>query len=801
MRTFRELESAQKMLPPGKAGNLFRLARAGFLVPESLVLEYADLLTEAALARAVERVLDFEKGLPSGSTLAIRSSASLEDSASESFAGIFESVLRVKGRIEIESALRTCLGSLHDERVKAYCDSRKIPLEALGMSVLVQEMIEGEVSGVFFTIDALTGHDRTHVIEAVAGSGERLVQGEVTPERYRYDWFDEKLSLGGACLSEREVKTLSALGLEIQKVFGTPQDIEWTKRAGNFYILQSRPITRIFFEVEDEWTNANMKDGGVSSSVANPLIASLYRMMMNRTMPDYFIRMKMLPRSARYEWVGYFCGNLYWNLSAAKKAVSRIPGFIEREFDQGLGISANYSGDGRRTALSPVSLWNGIWILRALKASLKKRPALSREVAKTGERVFQELAKADLSLLSDEQVADRALALIDRDWFAIEGGYFYHIYDNSNCRTLFMKHLDRMNRKLDPPLDYFNLISDLGELPHLAPLNELWRISRQIRMRPEVRSVYENTSAKALVHLYLSGETYPGSEYIQPFLETYGYHSARELDLLVPCWEEDPTQVFESLCAIVRLSDEQDPARAYRKQHEAHENEVARIRSKSLLRELEEHRALLKQREELRIYSVKTFFLIRKVYLELGRRLVSRELIKSAEDVFFLDYPEVDQLARGRNVPALLAKLEKNRTYYQIYRNFPKPNEIRKVRAQAPSERPAPIDADVLRGVPASPGEVEAVVCRIDSVSEVGRLKAGSVLVTPFVDPAWTTSFIHVAGLITETGGVLSHGAVIAREYGFPAILAVPDATRLLRDGARIRMNGSTGQITILESP
>jgi pyruvate,water dikinase len=185
--------------------------------------------------------------------------------------------------------------------------------------------------------------------------------------------------------------------------------------------------------------------------------------------------------------------------------------------------------------------------------------------------------------------------------------------------------------------------------------------------------------------------------------------------------------------------------------------------------------------------------------MELGRRLQSQGDIKAAEDIFFLPYADAIDFFNGHHRPTLRKQLYKNQDYYLSYRNFKKPNEIRK--RKGGNQAQAHPASDTLQGVGCAPGLVEGVVCAIQSIHEIEKLKAGTILVTEFVDPAWTLSFAQVKGLITETGGVLSHGAVIAREYGFPAILAVTDATKKLRDGMRIRMDGDNGTIQILEDP
>jgi phosphohistidine swiveling domain-containing protein len=802
----------------GKAASLSRLVRAGFPVPEAAVLDTRDIarftrgVPPPDLAAGISRCAGALRAR-GYAKLAVRSSALGEDSSDASFAGMFETVLNVPAGDfgALLGAIRTCLGAANSERAIAYRKSKGLPRDASKMALVIQAMIPGDASGVLFTLDPLRGLDTTHVLEGVGGTGEKLVGGTVTPERAAYDWRSETLTGGGAVLTPDRVRALSDLALGAQREYGYPLDLEWTIAAGKIFLLQARPITRVFFETKEDWTNANMKDGGVSSSVANPFIASQYRMMMNRTMPDYFTSMRMLPTGIRREWSLLSCGHLYWNLSATKLAVSRLPGFIEREFDEGLGIAPNYSGTGKTTPKTPVSLYRGMRVLSALKRSLKLRPAASEGVIRHSDTIFTELTLPKVRAFSDTDLATRAERLIEVDWLMVEGGYFYHIYDNSNCRTLFIKALEKRNRKSAEKVSALDLVTGLGEIPHLAPLNELWALSRKVRADAKARDFYTKSPVVAFLRYFRETVDFPFAAEMKKFVADYRYRSPRELDLRVANWDEDPTQVFESLRGLLALGDDRDPRPAYARQAETYARARAKITKPGLLKLLDAHRALLKQRETLRIHSIRTLYLVRLVYLEIGRRLVTRGVLKSADDIFYLEYPDAVALFRGEKTGALGAKLEKNRTYTEGYRNFRKPNEIRKPR---PSESSSGISASVqtpaasriavqtpLEGVGCSPGTVEGEVCVIKSVHDLSRLKPSSILVTEFVDPAWTISFIHLKGLITETGGVLSHGAVIAREYGFPAILAVPDALSRLQSGARIRMDGASGKISVLGGP
>jgi phosphohistidine swiveling domain-containing protein len=794
MRRLGQLSSNDLQHVGGKARNLDALIRAGLPVPKGIVF----LNNETPDAKVVS---DFIQELQRDgfSSVAVRSSASLEDGNFHSFAGIFETYLNISGATDGLRAIENCVASLRDARAREYCEKNGIPFSNLKMSVIIQAMIDGEVSGVAFTVNPINGRDCEIVIEAVSGNGEKLVQGTKTPDRYSYDWFNDRFSFQPSglepLLSQGEIKKLSELLLKIQRNFGCPQDIEWTYSADNFLILQSRPLTKIINQVDTDWTNANMKDGGVASSVANPFIISLYKMMMNQTMPTYFKGLKMMDETESLDWVGVFGSNIYWNLSAVKNCVRQLPGFIEREFDLGLGIEPNYSGKGRQTSLNFKSLIKGLQVIGPLKKSLKKRPALSQGVLDYAEKVFSEYADMNFSALSDSELSRKAFQLVDAHWFNIEGGYFYHIYDNGNLRTLFMKKLERNQKKVR--LNYLQLVLGLDSIPHLDPMNELYDIAQKIALNSSLYGGKESITATELSDLYHSTREFPLRLELASYLYRYRFHSYRELDLLVPCWEEDPSQVFEALASMLKSGARKTVRSQYAVQRAIYLEQRTKIKSPKLLEQLDQHRNFLKMRENLRIESARGFYLIRKTFLAVGQRLKERGLILEKEDVFFLSYEVACDALSNANTPVLSGLVFKQRLYYESFRHYEKPNEIWKKSAEMKMGRSS--GQKELKGVGCSPGVVEGTVKLIESIQDMHSVGADAILVTRYIDPAWPVFLSDVKGIITEAGGILSHGAIISREYGIPAVLSTPRATELLKSGTRVRMDGESGSIIILE--
>lgn len=827
-----------------KAGHLATLRQAGFRVPAGYVVPttaFAAAVDETpALATALDRFTleNAEEGsgerdalaetiraivltmpLPAAlatvldeafaalraeghEAVAVRSSATLEDLAGSSFAGLYESVLDVTSTAELHHALRRCWASAFAPRVLEYCRHRGLAVAQIQPAALIQGMVPAEVAGVLFTADPVNGNDRTLVIEAVPGLGESLVQGEVDPQGYRYDWYHDELHHDPAAtlLTPAEVRVLGEAALAIQEHFGAPQDIEWARLKGEFFILQARPIAAIRYAVEEEWTNADLKDGGVASTITTPLMWSLYEGVLEETMPGYLAATGMLSKPLPRRWTACFFGYPYWNLSAIKAGVKRIPGFVERKFDQDLGIEPAYEGDGETTGLNLISLFHGLRVLFLIHRSIRRRLDSAAETTTRLATLLEALDTVRLAALDDAALADHVETLVTDHYRDVEGTYFNTIYDNSNAATLFHQALETYNRKTAHPLSYLHLVSGLEDVAHLRSVHELWELSRRLRARPETMAALAGLDADALAALHSSGAEYPGRPEIAAYLVRHQHRSARELDLTVPRWDEDPRQPLHSLLTALGQGDEHDPREVQRGSRESYRREAARIHAAGLRRRLATHRALLALREERRDLSTRMYRLLRRAFLELGRRLTARGLLDEPGAIVFLTHGEALRLFRGEAQEALLRRLERNHRLYRSFRNYARPDEIRPegraVAATAGSGSAAP---GVLRGIACSPGVVEGVVRVLNGIEEGHLLQPGEILVAPYTDPAWTPLFATISGLITETGGMLSHGAVVAREYGVPAVLAVKGARTRLKSGCRVRLDGRAGEIIPLD--
>lgn len=777
-------------------------------IPEEILIDGSNFISQL-----------FSKGYTG---VAVRSSCNMEDTDENTFAGQYETVLNVRTREEFSDAIKTCWASLYNQRVLQYCYNNSIDHQSIKINLLVQGMVNADCAGVLFTVNPLTGNDKEMVLEAVYGLGEALVQGVVTPDMYHYNWYDEKFEIihsgkqekylttttNGSLtqwkenkntttiLSEAQVNKLSQTALQIQKFYGAPQDIEWAIQNEKIVILQSRPLTSITFKVDDEWTTADLKDGGISCTNTTPFMYSLYEYAFESSMPAFLKSLHVYPKKKPAKWFNWWMGYSYWNMKAVKEGAKKIPGFIERKFDQDLGIEPDYKGDGYRTYFTPVSLFNGIRILMASNRSIAQRPFICKDALQKIKTIFFELEHINMSKINDANLFSRFRKLITEDYLLTESSYFSTIYDNSNATTFFHEALEKYNKKKKEKINYLQLITGLQNLSHLKPIYDLWDIRTEIKQDIAATIYFSKSTADMLKDLFFSNEDFPFKNNLQEYFIRYKYHSIRELDILVPHWIEDPKQVFETILDFLQQPDDNDPRALNKKQNTVYLESRKKIISKSLLKKLDIHRHLLWWREEMRDHSTKMYFWIRMFCLEMEKRLLAQKLLKIKDDIFYLRFDEVFKLLENYNTPILISKIEKNKLFYQCFTNFNKPNEI--LGRKAVKKKARDKNLKVFKGIACSPGNVEAKVCVIKSIYDVDKLIPGTILVTKFTDPAWTPAFAKIKGLITETGGILSHGAVVSREYGIPAVLAVQDITDILKDKMNVRIDGDTGEVTIL---
>lgn len=818
-----------------KGKNLILLKKFGFNVPDGVIIDtdfYDKAMEAAGLTDRINELLfllkedngreisqeindlfcgahladelfdELSPFIDSGKEYAVRSSGTLEDCENHSFAGLYRTHLKQKGLEEIKEAVKDCWLSLFSEPILQYLYHNRIPLSQLKMAVILQEMVDADYSGIAFTVNPVTGKDREIITEISYGVGEDLVGGKVRPENYSYDWYYERSSYDeeNKILHEEGLISISNIFLDIQKAFGYPCDIEFALKGGELFILQARAVTKIgYSEIKDMWSTADFRDGGVSAKTCIPYMWSLYEYIWQHALSSFVIDSKILPSSQCQGVLGdIFFGRPYWNLSFVKKAMSVIPGYKEREFDASYGVTPNYEGDGKVTRVTVKSLIRVLRIFTAQRKLLKEREENAegyKELLLEKYRYYRATFDENLDSVDFEK---KWYELTHDHYLKSENTYFRQIFINEIYQTLYR---DKITKYVSYA-DYLKLMNGITDISHLRPAAFISDVSKEIRADEEAYQYWKTSSSDQIRQDLASGIHF--LHRVSAFLEEYGYHSVRELDVSYPCYYEDVETViamFKDGVLNQGLQEESDTAQ---KQHQLYEmcletleKESGKKKFKNLKAQTEKIRKMLWWREEFRDLSTMLYYIIRIYTLRLGELYAEQGILPSKEDIWMTRVGDIwDFQDEKIGKEEFQHRFSKNKAYYLSFRNFLSENEIGSEFKPVQRNRG---DGKTLYGTGCNLGTVSGTARVIDSIDEIDRLQKDDILVTKYTDTGWSPKFALLSGIVTEFGGVLCHGAIVAREYGIPCISSVPDATKKIKDGATIRIDGETGEISLFD--
>uniref|UniRef100_UPI004056A89E PEP/pyruvate-binding domain-containing protein n=1 Tax=Acetatifactor sp. TaxID=1872090 RepID=UPI004056A89E len=821
--------------------------QAGFPVPDGVILdsaEYADFIEENGIAKELEALLSsvnkenvksvsarimelFErkrlrpetrKGLVEelneSGCYAVRSSGTKEDLEEYSFAGQYQTFLNVKGIDAIETAIIDCYKSMFSEVSLNYLVNNEMDLGDMAMSVVIQEMVQSEYSGICFTINPITGNDKEMSIEVAPGLGENIVSGKVAPEQYYYNWYEKKghFDEKNTFLKRAQLEHFGERFLKVQLLFGYPCDIEFAICEEKLYILQARRITKINYSgLADIWSTADFKDGGVSASVCTPYMWSLYEYIWEFTLRKFLLDSKILTEKEVDQKLGdMFYGRCYWNLSVVKLALSKVIGYKEREFDSEYGVRITYEGDGDTTKLTPGTVFAIARMFLAQTKILKERNE-NHENYKNDllEKYHHYKEKYDKHAIED----------IEKEWYHLtkkaylqsEATYFWQIFINTVHQSLYKDSL----LKYVSESEYLTLLGAIDNISHLLPFYEMWDISRAIRGDEACMKFWQEKSSEE-IQSYLVTEQdeqaqnqVPGNwaevcSLVRKLIAEYGYHSDKELDVTYPCYYEDVTPLLTGIRDMVLLGDEFSPLvdkekgeAAYRKILQDIEAKVGKKKYQKIYKKIQNMRKMLWWREEYRDISTRFYYIIRIYTMELSKSLVKKGVLKEEDDIWFVKVASLWDYLDGKLTKEVLQDMvERNREYYNSYANYMSENEIGGVFGEVSEENQGKADGQV-KGLGANSGRVTGTARVIEDFSQISRLQENDILVTRFTDTGWTPKFAILSGIVTEYGGILCHAAIVSREYGIPAIVSCHDVMKKIKDGQTITIDGGTGEITI----
>jgi pyruvate,water dikinase len=766
---------------------------------------------------------------------AVRSSATLEDLAEASFAGQQDTYLNVRGLERLLDRVRACWASLFTDRAISYRRQHGFGSHVAKLSVVVQRMVQSEISGIMFSADPLSGHRGVASIDASFGLGEALVSGIVEADNYRIDRASGallELRLGAKAieiiattqgteqrdvsperrasraLGDTQLAALITLADRVETHYGTPQDIEWCFEAGELFLVQTRPITTLFpipAAADDRGLHVfiSISHAQVMTDPILPLgidtLAQVFpigKQHMNQPCP--------LIRAAG--------GRVYIDVTPAmlrgvtRKLMPRILPIVDQQMAALLGQVATRKGFARADDRPPANLGRfakqlAVPVLRRVIASLLWRdPAVNRAAI---EAVMLELparwrARIDAASNSSKrlQAAQSVLwetlhTLFPRCMYVIITGMVSWkllrrlTHDDPRVAELTRGLEDNVTTQMD---------LELGDLADIARTHaELYQPLREhigALLRP---SELEGLSGASEL---LAGW--------RTFLERYGHRAIGEIDITKTRWIEDPSSLLQALAGMLRdpnigghRAQQQANAQAAERAAQALIDDAGFGRRWLIRRLIPRMRTGLSLREHPKFILMRAMFMVRGALTKIAEDLVANQRLAQTQDIWWLEYADIERAIAGEQMHDLIA------TRRQAYRGYAKLRPPRVITSEGEIPRlprAAKLAPGTFAGVSASGGVVEGIARVImDPSTEV--MHAGEILVAPFTDPGWTPLFIHASALVMEVGGLMTHGSVVAREYGIPAVVGLDDATRVIKSGQRIRVDGDTGLVTILEDP
>jgi rifampicin phosphotransferase len=785
--------------------------------------------------------------------VAVRSSATAEDLPDLSFAGQQDTYLNIIGAQQLIEAVVNCWSSLWTARAIGYRIRNGIDHKEAALAVIVQEMVQSEASGVLFTANPLTGLRSESVIDATFGLGEALVSGQVEPDHYVVDTLNQRIltkilgakkvstraktgggvetieekAEAGQALTDENILQLAEIGGQIQKDYGFPQDIEWAFAEDQLYVLQSRPITSLYplpkesFDPLEVWFSFGSVQGLMGAMT--PLGQDAIRMAFTGAGRLFGAQIRydqtdvLVPAGERL-WIKI--SDLLRNPMGAR-IYKTFLGFGEpsvRQILQGLANEPRLGAGRGRLELSTLGA-----LLRFLLPVLG-RAAINMHDPQKARATFQAYIESQL-VHPNITGEDKYARLAQRLQFLQE-----------QISTALYRLLPRFIPLLGPTVTSLNLLTRLAgdekepqtdhgfsatalEVTRGLPNNVttemdlvLWRTANTIRQDEDSIRTFLDSDARTLTSQYLQG-TLPDAAQtaIAEFMKRYGMRGLAEIDIGQLRWREEPTSVIQILKSYVQIPEEMAPDALFEKGSKAAELAIENLAGQArrgfggeikekILRALAERiRMLMGLRESPKFFIVRLMGIIREELLASGVEFASEGRIEKPEDLFFLHFHELQALANhdARDWKSLIA--ERRRVYDRENRRKQIPRVLASDgRAFYEGLGSETDTGDVITGSPVSPGIAEGVVHVIFD-PRGAQLTPGEILVCPGTDPAWTPLFMAASGLITEVGGMMTHGSVVAREYGIPAVVGVHQATTRLKDGQRIRIDGTAGKIMILE--
>lgn len=771
-----------------------------------------------------EEIKGFLSGFDEKEAFALRSSATAEDLPMASFAGQQDTYLNVIGVEAIVRHISRCWASLFTERAVVYRVQNDFDHRKVRLSVVVQKMVFPQVAGIMFTADPVTGNRKVISIDASPGLGEALVSGLVNADVYKVrdgQVIDKKIGAkklaiyaqegGGTktheitperqkepALTDGQILQLAHLGSGIEQHFGYPQDIEWCLDGDRIYIVQSRPITTLFPipEVNDQENHVYISVG--------------HQQMMTDAMKPLGLSVRQLTSTGPMAIAG---GRMFVDVAArlsspaSRKAILEMAGQFDPLIKDALTTILERDDFIKLLPGDEPGKSGRVLSMAGFRMQLENDPAIAAGLVARSQASIKALQE-NIQTKSGSGLLD----IILEDLQQLKASLF----DSQNMAAI-MGAMDAavwINNKMNEWLGEVNVADTLSQSVPNNVTSEmglaLLDVADVIRPYPAVieylQQVQDKDFLDELVNVKGGAEA---RQAIDAYLQMYGMRCAGEIDITRTRWSEDPSVLIPLILSNIRNFEPHASHRKFKQGlHEALKKEeelLSRLKqlpdgeqkSEETKRMISLVRNFAGYREYPKYDIVSRYFVYKRALQQEAEALVQANVIHNKEDIDYLTFEELHEVVRHRAMDYQI--INKRKSDYAMYKKLTPPRVITSEGEIIPGTyKRENLPAAAIIGLAVSSGIVEGRA-RVIVKMEDAALEEGDILVTPFTDPSWTPLFLSIKGLVTEVGGLMTHGAVIAREYGLPAVVAVEHATRLIKDGQRIRVNGTDGYVEIVE--
>jgi phosphohistidine swiveling domain-containing protein len=795
-----------------KAFHLSKMKRVGLPVPAGFVINLSAFdyfflnnvnLDEAFISSLTEALNNI-----AAKDYMVRSSAIGEDGAGNSFAGQLESFQAQSNTEDIIAKIFLCWKSYQKENVSAYQNSSGVKLN--GMAVVVQALVEPDYAGVVFSRHPL--NENNVLVEYVKGHGEKLVSGKVNPKSVTFSRKSRGFSETTPFSFDKGIEIVEQLEL----IYNKALDIEWAIKDKIFYVLQSRPITTASKSKKVYWSNTNVNEN--YPEAITPLLYSIardsyYHYFKNLSKLFLIPSEKIKELESAYANVIAVHGcKMYYNMSSIHQIISHSP-FSEmllKSFDNFVGYTHNKTAEIKKGKGSKLSF---------VKEAFRFNRTLEKTIKEFEDSANKYQVEAEKSLTLEElkNSFHQFIEIRMHSWYKASLADFfamlYHGLLGKFCSKYYTNNTDGIHNQL---------IQAIPGLISSEPVVLMYKIKMEIRKNPIVYEKLKTLDSQDFWE-WVKADSYAFDVKIRihNYLQKFGFRCSGELMLTEKNYLEEPSKFIDLLKQYDSLPDDDPEVIIAQKGKQRQQvirsfkNTILRKNGLNVIRSATHILFLtilvrlaskgISARERVRLKQASLYFQFKKIVLKCGSELQKRRIINESDDIWYLRYQEItevlnssamlpdaikEQVQLTKNNFLLQATLVYPDDFFSFQGEYPLPQELE-------VSKPESVNGN-LRGLCACGGKIQARVKVLQSVMEAHKLQKGDILVTRQTDPGWVVVFPLISGLIVERGGMLSHGAIVSREFGIPAIVGVEGAVSKLKDGDLVELNAFTGEITLI---